>query len=90
MSITRSRRRVPRKRKAACGPDDMTSRRSAEEQSEAEERKIALRLSAHLHALCAISIKRPIFGPCESGLREDPMRPQGTVWYVESHLNTGG
>jgi hypothetical protein len=28
MSITRSRRRVPRERKAACGPDNMTGRPS--------------------------------------------------------------
>jgi hypothetical protein len=33
MSITRSRRRVPRKRNAACGPDNMTGGRSAEEQN---------------------------------------------------------
>ena len=45
--------------------------------------------SPRRHPLCAISIKRPIFSPCESGCREDPMRPiERTVWYVESHLNT--
>jgi hypothetical protein len=71
MSIVRSRRRFPRERRAACGPDSMTGRRSTEEQSEAQQRTIALRLRrGYTHR--AILIKRPILSPCESGRREDP------------------
>src|SRR5215469_190262 len=87
MSIARSRRCV---RQAESGVragqyDGSAIGRRAKRCAGAQDR---LAPSPRLHPLCAISIKRAIFSPCESGRREDPMRPiERTVWYVESHLN---